>query len=82
MSYGVKFTLDKANASFPLLFLGSDPLISSKKALEKLDRDQVMKGTAEYWRKARIGTGPRQLYVRYLQLVDLAEIERCWSTMA
>jgi len=76
----IKYTLDAPDASFPTLFLGNYPFISSKKALEKLDRTQLMQGTASYWTTAPIGTGPYQ-FVKFAtdQYIEYKRNDNYWG---
>ena len=54
----IAFTLVSPNAAFSTLFLTNYPPICPRAALEALDWDSLMQGTAEYWYTQPIGTGP------------------------
>ena len=78
--YTIAFTLVSPNAAFSTLFLTNYPPICPRAALEALDWDSLMQGTAEYWYTQPIGTGPYK-FVTYEtdQYVEMERNEDYWG---
>lgn len=77
----IQFTLESPDAGLPRLFFGGDfPEIVPKHALEALDQDQLLNGTAEYWYTNPIGTGPYK-FIKYEtdQYIEFERFDDYWG---
>jgi ABC-type transport system substrate-binding protein len=82
--YTVEFTLDTPDAGLPRLFWTYYPFSSlvPKHAVEVLDEEEVLQGTAAYWTDGPIGTGPYK-FVQYVtdQYIEFERNEDYWDGM-
>ena len=75
----VEFTLDTPHPSFPRV-LSANRFVVPKHALEKLDRESLLNGTAEYWTTNPIGTGAYK-FVKYEpdQYIEFERYDDWWG---